>query len=326
MSSAPHGHESWPALPLSGWRDTRDTLYLWTQVVGKVRLALAPHLNHYWQVPLYVTARGLGTSSVPCGDRIFEATFDSVAHELAIATSDGARRAVALASKPVATFHDEVTRALGELGIEVEILTRPVEVEDPIPFEQDTVHRTYDPDFARRFHLALVGASRALEAFRSGFVGKASPVHFFWGSFDLAHTRFSGRRAPEHPPVPHTPRRVVREAYSHELASFGFWPGSGGFEAAFYAYAYPEPEGFSAADLTPPEAFYAPRLGEHILPYEAVRLAPSPEEALRAFFESAYEAAATLGGWDRATLEREAPAPRDEGGRARARSRRGLGA
>ena len=297
--------EPWPALPVSSWEDTRDTLHLWTQVVGKVRLALAPMVNHWWQVPLYVTARGLTTSLVPSPTGGFEMAFDFHADELEISAVSGARRSVALEPRSVADFTAEVLARLAELGIEVRILMRPVEIAEAIPFADDHVHASYDAGQVRRFHRALVDASRVLEAFRGEFVGKASPVHFFWGAFDLAVTRFSGRPAPPHPGgIPNCPDWVMGEAYSHEVSSCGYWPG-GGAEGIFYAYAYPEPEGFRSFPVTPTAARYEDGLGEFILPYEAVRRASDPDADLRSFLRSTYRAAAETAGWDPAlTIER----------------------
>jgi hypothetical protein len=277
---------------------------MWTQVVGKIRLALTPLVNHWWNVPLYVTTRGLTTSAIPYGAGSFEMLFDFLEHRLRIETSDGATRSMALAPRPVAEFYREAMAALSGLGIEVRIWTTPVEVPDPVPFEQDEVHRSYDPEYAQRFWRVLVQADRVLTEFRARFLGKASPVHFFWGSFDLAATRFSGRPAPPHPGAPNVADSVTREAYSHEVSSAGFWPGGFGFDALFYAYAYPEPDGFKQYPVQPKEAFYHWDLGEFVLPYEAVRTAASSDEALMAFLQSTYEAAADLVHWDRASLER----------------------
>jgi len=297
--------DAWPPLPLSEWRDTCATLHLWTQVVGKVRLARAPLINHWWQVPLYVTARGLTTSPIPDGARTFQIDFDFIDHRLAIQASDGAADAFSLQPRTVADFHDEIMGRLRSLGIAVRIWTTPVEIPDPIPFERDREHAAYDPVYAQRFWRILVQADRVFTAFRAGFIGKASPVHFFWGSFDLAVTRFSGRAAPPHPGVPGMADRVTREAYSHEVSSCGFWPGGAGMERPiFYSYAYPPPPGFSAAPARPGTAFYSSEMGEFILPYDAVRQADDPDALLLGFLRSTYEAAATLGRWDRAGLER----------------------
>ncbi|HEX2202069.1 MAG TPA: DUF5996 family protein [Longimicrobium sp.] len=295
---------SWPPLAISQWQDTRDTLHLWTQVVGKVRLALSPPVNHWWHVPLYVTARGLTTSPMPYGRRAFQMDFDFLDHALRIATCDGDVRQVALAPRSVADFHAEVMARLKEMGLDVEIWTTPVELPDPVPFEDDHAHAAYDAGAAHRFWRALLDAERVMAAFRSGFVGKCSPVHFFWGSFDLAVTRFSGRLAPPHPGAPNVADVVTREAYSHEVSSAGFWPGSGETDAIFYSYAYPEPPGFKETPVRPEAAFYSKDWGEFLLPYDAVRRAEHPEAALLDFFQSTYEAAAERAGWDRAALER----------------------
>jgi hypothetical protein len=298
----------WPALPYAEWRPTLDTLHMWTQIVGKIRLARSPYANHWWQVPLYVTARGLTTSPMPDGRRTFEMTFDFLDHRLRLEASDGAARSIPLAPRPVADFHREVMAALSALGLETRIWPRPVEVATAIPFPEDRVHASYDADAAARFFGALVQATRVLTEFRGRFVGKASPVHFFWGSFDLAVTRFSGRRAPPHPGgTPNLADWVAREAYSHEVSSCGFWPGGEMLpEPVFYAYAYPEPAGFAAAPLRPSAARYHPDLHEFVLPYEAVRQAARPDDDLMTFCQSTYEAAADLAAWDRAGLERGA--------------------
>ena len=275
-------------------------------MVGKIRLARAPWLNHSWHVALYVTARGLTTSPIPDGARAFEIEFDFLAHALWVKVSDGQARRIALKPMPVAEFYAALMAALRELGIAVAITTMPCEIADAVPFEQDVAHSSYDADTAQRFWRVLVSAHEVFSAFRTGFLGKASPVHFFWGSFDLAVTRFSGRRAPPHPGgVPHLPDSVAREAYSHEVSSAGFWPGGGGpvQEAAFYSYAYPAPEGFSAAKVKPAAAYFSQELGEFLLPYEAMRSAADPDKALMEFLLSTYEAAADLGKWDRAALE-----------------------
>ncbi|GAB4510915.1 MAG: DUF5996 family protein [Sulfuricaulis sp.] len=298
-------NESWPALPLVEWRDTYATLHMWTQIVGKVRLAQAPMLNHWWQVPLYVTARGLTTSAIPCRDTSFEIGFDFLDHQLRIQTSDGAVRTLALAPRPVADFYREFMVALRALGLEIKIWTMPVEVQDPIPFDQDDQHRSYVPEQAQRFWRVLRQADRVLQQFRCGFVGKCSPVHFFWGSFDLAVTRFSGRTAPPHPGgIPHMADWVTRLAYSHEVSSCGFWPGGGPVpEAVFYAYAYPEPEGFKNYPVRPQATYYSKDMCEFLLPYEAVRRAANPDAMLIEFAQSTYEAAADPAGWDRHALE-----------------------
>ena len=306
----------WPALPYAAWKDTRDTLHLWTQIVGKIRLALTPWINHSWHVALYLTARGLTTSPIPYDGREFQIDFDFIDHVLWIRTSDGHFRQLMLAPIPVAQFHAELLAALAELGIEVRINTMPNEIADAIPFDRDRVHASYDREYAARFWRVLLGAHRVLASFRTRFLGKVSPVHFFWGSFDLAVTRFSGRLAPPHPGgVPHLPDAVAREAYSHEVSSAGFWPGGGGpvDYAAFYSYAYPAPEGFASAAVRPAQAFFSQELGEFLLPYEAVRTAPDPERTLMEFLQTTYNAAADLGRWDRAMLE----CPSGEPGRPR---------
>ncbi len=294
----------WPRLPLEAWEKTNQTLHMWTQIVGKIRLKLAPMLNHWWQVPLYVTTRGLTTSPIPYGSRAFQIDFDFFTSDMHILTDTGEDRAIALRPRSVADFYRATMETLKSLGIEVSIWTTPVEVEERIPFELDTGHATYDLRYARSCWRVMAQADRIMKRFGSGFIGKVSPVHFFWGSFDLAVTRFSGRRAPVHGPVPNIAHFVVAEAYSHEVSSCGFWPGAGLGEAAFYAYAYPEPEGFDKYPVQPDEAYYHPDLREFILPYDAVRTAQSPDETILSFFESTYEAAANLGKWDRASLER----------------------
>ncbi|MGH6724992.1 MAG: DUF5996 family protein [Pseudolabrys sp.] len=298
--------ERWPELPSAAWKDTRDTLHLWTQVIGKIRLAKTPWLNHSWHVALYLTARGLTTSPIPDGARTFEIEFDFIDHVLWLRTSDGHFRQVALRPVSVAEFYADVTIALKELGIAVAIRTMPCEIADCIAFDQDTLHASYDAGYANRFWRVLASTQKVMAHFRTGFLGKASPVHFFWGSFDLAVTRFSGRRAPRHPGgVPHLPDAVAQEAYSHEVSSAGFWPGGGGpiEEAAFYSYAYPAPEGFAAARVAPTAAFFHAQLGEFLLPYDAVRSARDPDAALMEFLQSTYDAAADLAKWDRAALE-----------------------
>jgi hypothetical protein len=296
----------WPSLPFEEWGETCATLHMWTQVVGKVRLAQAPHVNHWWQVPLYVSARGLTTSPVPYGHRTFQIDFDFIAHRLAIETSDGDAREMGLAPRTVADFYRELTSRMRELGLDVKIWTTPVEVPDPVPFERDETHKSYDPEYANRFWRALVQSERVFQRFRSGFTGKCSPVHFFWGSFDLAVTRFSGRRAPQHPGAPGVADSITREAYSHEVSSAGFWPGGAALpEPIFYSYAYPEPEGFKDFSAGPEQAYYNTDFKEFVLPYEAVRVADDPDGALLRFLDDTYEAAASLGNWDRASLERQ---------------------
>jgi hypothetical protein len=294
----------WPELAYPTWRDTAATLQLWTQIVGKVRLALTPWINHSWQVPLYVSARGLSTSPIPAGGEIFEIEFDFIAHRLLVRTSSGAERALALESKSVADFYHQVMDLLRGLGIAVAIHEMPNELPDPIAFSKDHCHHSYDAGAAHTFWRVLIQADRVFKHFRSGFLGKASPVHFFWGSFDLAVTRFSGRPAPPHPGgVPGLPDAVTREAYSHEVSSAGFWPGNDAAPAAvFYSYAYPEPPGFRDRAVAA-GAYFDAKLGEFILPYDTVRVAAAPETLLLDFLSSTYTAAADAGRWDRAQLE-----------------------
>ncbi|HEX2531876.1 MAG TPA: DUF5996 family protein [Burkholderiaceae bacterium] len=295
----------WPSLAFEAWRDTYATLHMWSQIVGKIRLVQAPWLNHSWQVTLYPTARGLTTSAMPYGSRTFQIDFDFIEHRLLIQVSDGSAKAIRLEPRSVADFYQELFAKLRELGLDVKIHGAPNEVVDAIPFDRDHIHASYDPDYANRFWRALLQATRVFNEFRGRFVGKCSPVHFFWGSFDLAVTRFSGRPAPTHPGgVPNCPDRIMREAYSHELASCGFWPGNEQVPyPAFYAYAYPVPKGFDAAQLHPENAFYDTALGEFILPYDDVRQAQSPDAMLLDFLQSSYDAAASLGDWDRSALE-----------------------
>jgi hypothetical protein len=307
----PNSETLWPNLDYASSRDTLVTLQLWTQIVGKVRMALTPWLNHGWHVPLYVTARGLGTSPIPAGDEILEIDFDFITHALAVRTSRGDERRLLLKPQPVAEFYGQVMSVLRGLGVEVKINERPNEVPDPIPFPQDHTHKSYDAGSVHAFWRALLQADRVFKQFRSGYLGKVSPVHFFWGSFDLAVTRFSGREAPAHPGgVPGLPDNVTREAYSHEVSSAGFWPGNESFpEAAFYAYAYPEPRGFRDRPAGGGGRFDA-KLGEFVLPYEAVRTATDPDGALMDFLMSTYVAAADAAGWDRERLECPMGAPR----------------
>lgn len=301
------GQEAWPALPYAGWRETRDTLHMWTQIAGKLRMALTPAVNHWWHVPLYVTAQGLTTSPIPCGSRSFELVFDFLADQFRILLSDGTVRAVPLRPQTTAAFHAAVMAALEEVGAPLRINTRPVEVAEPIRFEEDEVHRSYDGEAARRFWRVLLRSHRIMSEFRGRFLGKASPVHFFWGSFDLAVTRFSGRGAPPHPGVAIMPDFITREAYSHELSSAGFWPGGDGLEApVFYAYAYPAPDGFAEAPVRPAESRWEPAMGEFVLPYESMRRTADPDGALLDFLQTTYEATADLGGWNRTVLERTA--------------------
>lgn len=304
-----HSTEVWPSLQYSAWKDTYATLHMWMQIVGKIRLASMPWINHSWHVPLYVTARGLTTSQMFHGQRIFQIDFDFIDHQLLIQTSEGATDALALRPRTVADFYDELFSKMAALGLNVKIHAVPNEIVDPIPFDQDDVHASYDAQYANRFWRALLQADRVFHIFRARFIGKASPVHFFWGSFDLAVTRFSGRTAPRHPAgVPHCPDWVVCEAYSHEVSSCGFWPGGELLpEPVFYSYAYPEPAGFGSARLRPGRAYYHDTLREFILPYEEVRRAQSPDAMLLEFLQSSYEAAADLGRWERAALEQNLP-------------------
>jgi hypothetical protein len=298
------GLGAWPPLPVAEWSATRDTLQLWTQVIGKVRMARTPLMNHWWNVPLYVSARGLTTSLVPDGDRAFQIDLDLVAHRLDISVTDGATASMALAPRTVADFHAELMEHLDSLGLATPIWTMPVEIPDAIAFELDTRHDTYDAEQAHRFWLALVQMTRVFEVFRSRYVGKVSPVHLFWGALDLAVTRFSGRPAPPHPGgAPNCGPHVMHEAYSHEVSSAGYWPGPDG-EGVFYSYAYPAPAGFADAVLDVPGARYDDALGEFVLPYEAVRGAADPDGLLLAFLHATYDTAADLAGWDRAALER----------------------
>jgi hypothetical protein len=293
----------WPALRVSDWTPTRDTLHMWTQIVGKIRLTQSPLLNHWWQVTLYVSPRGLTTSSIPYRNRLFDMEFDFIDHVLSIRTSDGGSRTVALAPRSVAEFYAETIDALAQLGIEATISARPNEVDPAIPFAEDHQHASYDPQAAHLFWRQLVQAHRVINEFRSRFIGKVSPVHFFWGSFDMACTRFSGRPAPKHPGgAPNCADWVMVEGYSHELSSCGFWPG-GGEEGAFYAYAYPEPEGFAEYSVGPDAAFYHPDYKQFLLPYEAVRTSADPDRDLLEFLQSSYAAAADLADWNRAELE-----------------------
>jgi uncharacterized protein DUF5996 len=297
---------AWPALPLAPWRDSRDTVQLWTQIVGKTRLAYAPMQNHWWQVTLHVSPRGLTTSAIPCGTRNFEVEFDFLAHRLSIRSSDGREEGFALQPFSVAEFYERYLASLRALDIHPRLMARPVELEIAIPFADDHQHASYDADAVQRFWRLLVQADRVMQRFGGRFVGKQSPVHFFWGSFDLAATRFSGRPAPCHPGgVPNCPDYVMVEAYSRECSSCGFWPGSGAIdEPAFYAYAYPEPVGYAARAIRPAEARYDAQMREFILPYEAVRNAADPDAMLLEFLQSSYDGAAECGRWDRASLDR----------------------
>jgi hypothetical protein len=298
---------AWPSISLAEWGDTYATLHRWSQIVGKIRLALATPINHWWHVVFYVTSRGLTTSPMPYRDRTLQIDFDFVDHDLTMTTNDGETRTIALAPRTVADFYRDVMAALSDLDVAVRIWPMPVEIPDPIvPFPEDREHGTYDAALANRFWRALVQADRVLTGFRGRYLGKASPSHFFWGGFDLAVTRFSGRTAPPHPGgIPNVGDFVAREGYSHELSSAGLWPGGGAIEEAmFYAYAYPEPTGFRDARVEPAGAYYHPELREFVLPYEAVRRSDDPDHELLAFLQSTYQAAADLGGWDRAALER----------------------
>ncbi|CAN5652068.1 DUF5996 family protein [soil metagenome] len=296
----------WPSLPLEAWQDTFATLHRWMQIVGKIRLVQTPWINHSWHVAQYVNARGLTTSAIPHGGRTLEITFDFVEHRLLIQASDGSADSFPLQAMSVADFHHELLTRLEALGLPVSIHGSPNEVEDATPFAEDQSHRSYDREYAGRCWQVLVQSDRVFQAFRAQFIGKSSPVHFFWGSFDLAVTRFSGRTAPPHPGgIPNLPDWVAREAYSHEVSSCGFWPGGGPHPfPLFYSYAYPEPEGFPSASVGPDGAFYSTELREWVLPYEAVRTAASPDRVLLDFLNSTYQAAADLGRWDRSALER----------------------
>jgi hypothetical protein len=305
ISRTPHAAsdlpECWPALPLSSWNETYATLHLWTQIVGKVLLRLTPLVNHWWNVPLYVTARGLTTSRIPYGKRAFELCFDFIGHQLVLETSDGLVRALPLEPRSVAEFYQEFMELLRSAEIEVKIWRMPVEIPDPIAFDKDRVHASYDRASVEKFWRILLSVDTVLNQFRATFIGKSSPVHFFWGSFDLAVTRFSGRRAPERPGID----AMTREAYSHEVSSVGFWPGGGNVQgAAFYSYAAPEPQGFKNERVRPGAAFYDGLLGEFLLMYDDVRNAESPTASLLEFCQSTYSAAATLANWDRGALER----------------------
>jgi hypothetical protein len=297
--------DDWPELPYGAWQETCTTLHLWTQIVGKVRLAKTPWLNHSWHATFHVTARGLTTTLIPYDRRAFEMEFDFIDHALAIRSSDGGIRRLPLRPRSVADFHAQLMAELAELDLRVAIHDRPNEMPDAIPFAEDRVHAAYDPEYAQRFWRVLVQIHRVLEQFRTCFLGKVSPVHLFWGGLDLAVTRFSGRRAPLHPGgIPHMPDAVTREAYSHEVSSAGFWPGGGPIDyPAFYSYAYPAPSGFSAASVQPAAAFFHESLREFILPYDAVRTSGEPEAVLLQFLQSTYDAAASLGGWERAALD-----------------------
>jgi len=305
MTTAVPRSDLWPSLPLDAWRETYDTIHLWTQIVGKIRLARSPWVNHSWGITLYVTPRGLTTSSIPYDGRTFQIDFDFIDHRLIVQTSDGGSRTLPLEPQSVAQFYRRTMEALGSLGLYIDIHAVPNELPDPVPFDRDEAPRAYDPEYANRFLRVLVQVDRVLKEFRARFIGKCSPVHFFWGAADLAVTRFSGRRAPEHPGgIPNLPDRVTREAYSHEVSSCGFWPGGFGVDyPAFYSYAYPEPPGFAGAPVLPREAFYSDEMREFILPYDVVRESASPDDTLLEFLQTTYAAAATLGGWNRDALE-----------------------
>ena len=299
--------QQWPQLPLAAWQDTYATLHLWTQIVGKIRMSQSAWCNHSWHVTLYVTPRGLTTSTIPHGARSFQIDFDFIGHQLTIDSDHRARRSLPLESQSVATFYARLMSALDELELPVRIGTTPNEIADAIPFDLDEVHRTYDPEFANRFGRILVQADRVFRKFRARFVGKCSPVHYFWGAPDLAVTRFSGRPAPVHPGgIPNLPDRIAQEAYSHEVSSCGFWPGGGPISyPAFYAYAYPEPPGFAQANVAPDGAFYSADLREFLLPYDRVRESADPDQTVLEFLQTTYAAAADLGRWDRVALECE---------------------
>jgi hypothetical protein len=306
--SAPAAAAAWPQFPLAPWQDTRDTLHMWTQIVGKTRLALAPTVNHWWNVPLYISARGLTTSRMPYGASGFSVEFDFIEHQLLVRRDDGRTWTTTLAPRSVADFYRDYMAGLQSMGIDVKIWPVPVEIANGIPFAEDGTHASYDAAAANNFWRALAQADRVLQIFRGRFIGKSSPVHFFWGSFDLACTRFNGSRAPVHPGgAPGLGDWVMREAYSHSCISAGWWPGTAGStvpDPAFYAYAYAEPEGCPTAQIRPDAGTYDLQMREWVLPYEAVRTAADPDRAALDFFQSTYEAAATLGGWDRASLER----------------------
>jgi hypothetical protein len=292
---------TWPSLPLEEWKDTCATLHMWTQVVGKIRLAQTPLVNHWWNVPLYVSARGLTTTAMPHGEKFFEMEFDFIEHELVTKSSDGERALIRLEPMSVATFYAKTLEMLRDLGLEVHIWKTPVEIPDPIPFDQDEQHASYDPEYAGRLWQVLRASDKVMQEFRARFIGKSSPVHFFWGSFDLAVTRFSGRPAPARPDAD----SITREAYSHEVISHGWWPGQGPLgKPAFYSYTAPAPEGLSSARLRPDKAFWSNELSEYLMYYDDVRTAANPDESLMEFLQSTYEAGANLANWDRASLER----------------------
>ncbi len=305
MENALPRDQEWPSLPLEAWQDTYATLHLWTQIVGKVRLTASPWVNHCWQVTLYVTGRGLTTSPIPYGSGTFQIDFDFIEHRLVVQASDGGAGGFALEPQSVASFYHQLMKEMDRLGLHVDIHKKPNEVADPIRFDQDESHRSYDREYANRFWRILVQADRALKQFRGRFIGKCSPVHLFWGALDLAVTRFSGRKAPVHPGgIPNLPDRITRDAYSHEVSSCGFWPGGGAIPyPAFYSYAYPEPPGFAQTPVRPEGAIYSSDFREFVLPYDVVRNSPVPDETLLEFLQSTYEAAANLAQWDRKALE-----------------------
>jgi Family of unknown function (DUF5996) len=304
MTAVNTASEQWPALPYSEWKDTYATLHMWTQIVGKIRLELGPAVNHWWHVTLYVSPAGLTTHSMPYGDRLVEIEFDLIRHELVVRVSDGSRRAMKLEPRSVAAFYRELMSMLASLGIDVRIFTKPQEVENPIPFEQDEQHSSYDPEYAGRFGQILRTIDHVFQEFRGKFLGKSSPVHFFWGSFDLAVTRFSGRPAPPRPGADY----ITRDAYSHEVISHGFWPGNAQTDGpAFYSYTAPAPDGLATAKVNPPQAFYSNELGEFLLMYDDVRKADQPEAMLLDFMQSTYDAGSTLANWDRDSFEYTGP-------------------
>jgi len=299
-------NEAWPSLPLDAWKETYATLHMWLQIVGKIRLVQGPWANHSWNTTLYVTARGLTTSPIPYGMRIFQVDFDFIDHKLSIQSSDGRTGTIQLRPLSVAAFYRKLMEELDNLDLHLKINKNPNEVSDPIPFDQDEQHASYDPDYANRFWRVLLQSDRVFKQFRCRFIGKCSPVHLFWGALDLAVTRFSGQPAPVHPGgIPHLPDAITREAYSHEVSSCGFWPGGGAISyPAFYSYAYPEPHGFAEAAVKPDAAFYSNDFREFLLPYDAVRTAESPDDTLLEFLQTTYEATANLAGWGRNSLER----------------------
>ncbi|MBB6146002.1 hypothetical protein HNQ77_003972 [Silvibacterium bohemicum] len=303
ISSSIDSGPVWPALPQSAWSETCATLQLWMQIVGKVRLALTPPINHTWNVTLYPTVRGVTTSPMAHGTRILQIDFDFLEHALLLQTSDGGVRRIALRPMTVAAFYGDVVAALAELGTPVHVWPVPVEIAKPIPFEQDETHKAYDPEYAQRFWRILLQTNRVFTVFRARFIGKVSPIHLFWGALDLACSRFSGRTAPEHPSMAGLPDRVTRDAYSHEVSSCGFWPGAPGIEPFFYSYAYPEPPGYREYPIAPASGAFDATMGEFVLPYEEVRRSADPDSVLLQFLQKTYEAAANCAGWDRTALE-----------------------